>query len=144
MKKIIHHIKLAIKNIANPELIAGGIIAVTVVIVTINTSTVIMQNYTLERDVRVAEQKVAIALAELETQKLKNNYFRSDAFLDIASRKQLSKGLAGEKLIIVPKSVALSYIPADSTKTSVSSDAQTKPNSTSIQKWLKFISGNLD
>jgi cell division protein FtsL len=142
IKKIRFIVKLVIRNITNPELLAGAVIAVTVVAVTINTSSVIMQNYTLERDVQIAEQKVSIAQAELDTQKLKNEYFKSDAFLDIATRKQLSKGANGEKLIIVPKSVALSYVP-----TIASTDKQipktNDDNSSNIHKWLQFLSGNL-
>ena len=144
IKKVSYYLKLLAKNITNPELIAGSVIAVTVVAVTINTSSVIMQNYTLERDVRVAEQKVAIAQQELETQKLKNNYFKSDAFLDIATRKQLSKGLPGEKLIIVPKSVALTYVSSSAVKSDVVISKNEVSTSSNVQKWLQFISGNLD
>ena len=144
IKKATYYLKLLAKNITNPELIAGSVIAVTVVAVTINTSSVIMQNYTLERDVRVAEQKVAIAQQELETQKLKNNYFKSDAFLDIATRKQLSKGLPGEKLIIVPKSVALTYVSSSAVKSDVVISKNEVSTSSNVQKWLQFISGNLD
>ena len=144
IKKITYYLKLLAKNITNPELIAGSVIAITVVAVTINTSSVIMQNYTLERDVRVAEQKVTIAQEELETQKLKNNYFKSDAFLDIATRKQLSKGLPGEKLIIVPKSIALTYVPAGGTKADVVASKDKVSSSSNIHKWMQFISGNLN
>ena len=144
IKKINYIIKLIAKNITNPELIAGSVIAITVVAVTINTSSVIMQNYTLERDVRVAEQKVAIAQAELETQKLENNHYKSDAFLDIASRKQLSKGLPGEKLIIVPKSVALTYVPAKVPKSVNTTNDSHSANSSNVSKWLQFVSGNLE
>ena len=142
IKKISTIFKLVIKNITNPELIAGAVIAVTVVSVTINTSSVIMQNYTLERDVQIAEQKVSIAQSELDTQKLKNNYFKSDAFLDIAARKQLSKGTDGEKLIIVPKSVALSYVAGIAEK-QTSTPQTSNEEKSNIQKWLQFLSGNL-
>ena len=145
IKKLSYYLKLAVKNITNPELVAGVVIAVTVVAVTINTSSVIMQNYTLQRDVQVAEQKVSIAQAELDTQRLRNNYFTSDAFLDIASRKQLSKGAPGEKLIIVPKSVALSYLPAEVPVASTAlSSASAQAGKSNIQKWGQFLSGNLE
>jgi hypothetical protein len=144
IKKLTHYLKLLAKNITNPELIAGSVIAITVVAVTINTSSVIMQNYTLERDVRVAEQKVAIAQEELETQKLKNNYFKSDAFLDIATRKQLSKGLPGEKLIIVPKSVALTYVPVSNVKPNATTSKDDATSGSNVHKWMQFVSGNLN
>ena len=145
VKTLRHYIKLLAQNIGNPELLAGIVIAITVVAVTANTSSVIMQNYTLERDVQVAEQKVAIAQAELDTQRLKNNYYTSDAFLDIAARKQLGKGAAGEKLIIVPKSVAISYTPAIPVNDSntANNDSRSGSQKSNIQKWGLFLSGNL-
>ena len=145
IKKIKWFLALIVKNITNPELIAGAVIAVTVIAVTINTSSVIMQNYTLQRDVQVAEQKVAIAQAELDTQKLRNNYFKSDAFMDIAARKQLSKGAPGEKLIIVPKSVAMSYVPPQTPQTSSNqTSSASKENSSRLHKWALFLTGHLD
>jgi cell division protein FtsL len=145
MNKIKRLLKLVVKNITNPELIAGAVITVTVVAVTINTSAVIMQNYTLQRDVQVAEQKVAIAQAELDTQRLRNNYYKSDAFMDIAARKQLSKGAPGEKLIIVPKSVAMSYVPAQATQAASDQVSQAADKNTSnLHKWARFLSGHLD
>lgn len=145
IKKIKWFLALIVKNITNPELIAGAVIAVTVIAVTINTSSVIMQNYTLQRDVQVAEQKVAIAQAELDTQKLRNNYFKSDAFMDIAARKQLSKGAPGEKLIIVPKSVAMSYVPSQAPQASSNQTSSvSKENSSRLHKWALFLTGHLD
>jgi cell division protein FtsL len=145
IEKFTYLFRLVLKNITNPELIAGIVIAVTVVAVTINTSSVIMQNYTLQRDVQVAEQKVAIAQAELDTQKLRNNYFTSDAFLDIASRKQLSKGAPGEKLIIVPKSVAMLYVTKlKATDSPLPIESPSQNSGSNLQKWGLFLSGKLE
>lgn len=139
-KQIIKYLYLA-KSAATPESLALLVIGVTVVAVTINTSTVIMKNYELERKVRIAEQKVEIAEIELDTQKLQNEYYKTDAFLEIAARRQLSKAAPGEKLIIVPKSVARSYIsrPIESPETS----AANPTISSNFDKWLQFVRGDL-
>ena len=131
------------KRASRPDIIAAVIIAVTVVGVTVNTTAVIMQNYQLEREVRVMQQKVVVAEIELETQKAKNQYYGTDYYLDIAARKQLSKGSAGEKLIIVPKSVALAQLPSDylSSKKTESVDESNLPN---YRKWQQFITGDLN
>jgi len=131
------------RRISKPDVIAAVIIAVTVVGVTINTTAVIMQNYQLERDVRVMQQKVAVAEIELQTQRAKNEYYGTDYYLDIAARKQLSKGSPGEKLIIVPKSVALAQLPSDYERASkvVAEDSSNLPN---YRKWQQFLTGDLN
>ena len=134
-----------LRHITRPDVIAALIISVTVAGVTINTSSVIMQNYQLEREVRAMEQKVSVAQIELETQKAKNQYYATDYYLDIAARKQLSKGASGEKLIIVPKSVAVAKLPVKQETTipdaNIVDDQQSLSN---IQKWRLFLSGDLN
>lgn len=131
----------SLKFLIRPETLGGAIIAVTIIAVTINTSNVILQNYRLERQVLEAEQKVSIATMELDNQKIKNQYYRTDAFLEIAARKQLSKGLPGEKMVIVPKSVALAY--AGSSVESFAKPEYTPEKRNNLQRWLDFLGGNL-
>ena len=140
--KYVHVIVDYAKRASKPDFIAAVIVAATVIGVTINTTSVIMQNYQLERDVRVMEQKVAVAEIELQTQKAKNQYYGTDYYLDIAARKQLSRGSPGEKLIIVPKSTAMAQLPAGYNEVAGEStvDAANLPN---YRKWQMFVTGDL-
>jgi hypothetical protein len=122
------------------EALAAFVIVLTVAAVSYNTSQVILQNYQLQRQVSEAQQQVAIAELEVDNQRLTNEYYKTDAFLDIAARRQLSKGLDGEKLVIVPQSVALSYIPAESTQQQQTRSTEKLSN---LTLWLRFITGNL-
>lgn len=131
-----------LRRATRPDAIAAVIITATVIGVTVNTTAVIMQNYQLERDVRVMQQKVDVAEIELQTQKAKNQYYGTDYYLDIAARKQLSRGSAGEKLVIVPRDTAMAQLPSDYAK----STAQTIADKTSLpnyRKWALFLSGDL-
>jgi hypothetical protein len=143
IKTKVHTTIELVKRVSRPDIIAALIIAVTVIGVTVNTTAVIMQNYQLEREVRVMQQKVVVAEIELETQKAKNQYYGTDYYLDIAARKQLSKGSPGEKLIIVPKSTALAQLPSDYTATEKAEeeDSSKLPN---YRKWQQFITGDLN
>jgi hypothetical protein len=141
IKTITHKGADLVRRASKPDFIAAVIIAATVIGVTVNTSSVIMQNYQLERDVRVMQQKVSVAEIELQTQKAKNQYYGTDYYLDIAARKQLSKGSPSEKLIIVPRNVAVAQLPAGVATTATTvSPASTLPN---IRKWQLFITGDL-
>jgi hypothetical protein len=134
-----------LKRAVKPEVLAFSVVAVVVVAVTINTSFVIMQNYKLERSVRVLEQRVAVADIELETTKAQNDYYATDEYLDIAARKLLSKGVAGEKMIIIPREVALKEVPAEFRDQSRFSQdpAVLRRTESNYEKWLRFLRGDL-
>lgn len=151
MKNVIKPVKrtiLASRELLRTEILAGVVIAVTIIAVSYNTSNVILQNYRLEKDVREAQQKVSIAELELESQRLQNEYYKTDAFLEIAARKQLSKGLPDEKLVIVPKSVALALVPQtediSTTQTTRPSEDLSSEDLNNFEKWIKFLGGNLE
>lgn len=145
IKRLIKVINSFFRALLRPETVAGIVIAVTIIAVSFNTSGVILQNYRLERDVREAKQKVSIAEIELDTQRLKNEYFKTDAFLEVAVRRQLNKGIDGEKLVIVPKSVALSKVPKiEETKQKISDDLSKTTDLSRFEQWMKFLSGDLE
>jgi len=127
------------RKILNLQTATSLLLIITILAVTLSSIDIILKNYELQKDIAVAEQKVSIAQYEVENQKLQNEFYRTDAYLDIAARKQLTVGLAGEKLMIVPKNVALSYIP-----NTVSEDTETNETSeskTPFQEWIDFING---
>jgi cell division protein FtsB len=143
LKNRIEQIATIVRKVFRPEILAAVVVAIAIIAVSYNTSGIILQNYRLEKQVREAQQKVAIAQLELESQALKNKYYQTDAFLDIAARKQLSKGLEGEKLVIVPKSVALSYVNVPKDEENAASVTSKEPKN-NIEKWLYFLSGDLE
>lgn len=139
-QRIIQLTRFVILKVKEPEFIVLTVIAIVVVAVTINTSSVILKNYELERKVRVAEQKVAIAELELENQRAQNAYYATDAYLEIAARRQLSRGAPGEQLIIVPKSVAEKYV----TRPQIVETTPTiESEKSTFQKWVDFLQGDL-
>lgn len=100
----------------------------------------IQRNYQLMKEISVLEQEADIAAQKVANQKLENEYYKSDAFLELAARSQLNKAAPGERLMIVPRSVALAKLPAGSDKIDeVVEVVKTKlPN---WQAWLQFLTG---
>ncbi len=135
--------KLKTKNIAN-YFTFGAIGIYVVAIVSISVAwagtKAIQRNYQLLREVAVLEQEADISRQRVENQKLLNEYYKSDAFLELAARRQLNKAAPGEKLLIVPKEVALSKLP-ESTQDKADSDKDTKADLANWQAWLRFLTG---
>lgn len=86
-----------------------GLIAFGVVVLLVSWSSlrVLQMNYELEKQQSDFVQKNRIEKLENENLKLKNVYYESDEYLELSARRQLNKAAPGEKLYLVPSSVAL-------------------------------------
>jgi cell division protein FtsB len=89
-----------------------GLYALALVAFSVTWSSVriIQKNYELEKSITSLQQQVAILDQQTQNQKLINEYYKTDAYLDLAARKYFSKAAPGEKIIIVPAEVANTYI----------------------------------
>ncbi len=87
-------------------LIGFGIIAVLVSWSGVKT---IESNYVLQKQISEQIQKNDVAKLENTNVALKNEYFKTDEFLELAARRQFGKAAPGETVLIVPKKVSLKY-----------------------------------
>lgn len=118
-----------------------GMLAIVVVALSVSwTSTKIIQrNYGLLKEISVLEQKVRLDELAVENQKLMNEYYKTDAYLEIAARKQFNKALPGEKLMLVPKALAIQKV-SDLIPSQVTGPEQ-KEGLRKWQQWMRFLSG---
>jgi cell division protein FtsB len=129
-----------VKNFFNNRSLGLYVLLIIAVSVTWSSTKVIQKNYELEKQIVRLQQEVDVLDQQTKNQKLKNEYYKTDAYLDIAVRKYFGKALPGERLIVVPKEVGEKYIHQN---TSISV-GQTKQNNSSkfiqnLQKWLNFF-----
>lgn len=88
----------------------GMIIFVMVaLLVTWSGIKVVQTNYDLQKKISVMRQEVELKKLENSNLELRNKYLETDQYLELAARKQYNKALPGEKLLIVPKSVAMAH-----------------------------------
>jgi len=88
-----------------------GLIVFCIIVLLVSWSgvRVIETNYELQQQVaRLAEQN---KLRELENsnQKLSNQYYSTDQYLELQARRQFGKAAPGETVLLVPKHVALAH-----------------------------------
>lgn len=69
----------------------------------------IQTNFELQKQVVRLQQENAVRKLANTNLKLRNQYLNTDQFLELAARRQFGKAASGEKVIIVPKSVALAH-----------------------------------
>ena len=100
----------------------------------------IQTNYGLQRQIASISQQNSVQKLENDNLALKNDYFKSNQYLDVAARQNFGLAAPGEKLIVVPESVALSNtidIPTNAP------DAATKAKQPvyqrNFQSWVDFF-----
>lgn len=121
-------------------LLAFGVIAL---LVTWSGVKVVQTNYELDKKISIAKQRNAISKLENDNLRLKNTYYETNQFLELASRRQFGKALPGEKLFIVPKEVALAKT-VDMPATQIEASGEVDPKSLpkyqqNLNAWSKFL-----
>lgn len=132
----------ALSDVRNIGMIAFGVVAI---LVTWSSIKVVQTNYGLQKQLSELQQKNDVQKLSNENLKLKNQYFETDDYLELAARKYFNKAKEGESLIIVPKDVALKYS-VETTPLKTVADATSLTNKASgnsaeknFNAWLDFL-----
>ena len=119
---------------------AGQVLFVIIVLlVSWSGVKVIKLNYDLQKQIATAKQENEVQKLENSNLALQNEYYNSKQYLDLQARLNFGLANSGEKEMIVPKSVALSYV----SNVNVSSNEPSKiiiPSlQNNIQSWINFF-----
>jgi cell division protein FtsB len=135
IKKIINN-----QDIFNSKNLAVIVFLIISLSVTWSTAKIIQKNYYLQQQINELEQEVAVQQQINQNQKIKNKYFETDSYLEIAARRYFQKSLPGEKLYIVPKDVALSKIkPVETPQEKQESLSDRSFIIKNWQSWINFV-----
>lgn len=122
---------------------ALGLIAFGIIALLVSWSGVksIQTNYELQKQISEASQQNDVAKLENTNLKLRNEYYKTDQFLELAARRQFGKAAPGETLYIVPKSVALANtIDVPTEKTPKTKKVGQKPfYQENFEAWVDFF-----
>lgn len=102
----------------------------------------VQTNYELQKQIARLEQEVEIARLENENLKLSNEYLNTDVFLELAARRQFGKGSPGEKLLIVPKEVAMAKtieIPSPQEEKAKEVETEKPKYQRNLEAWIDFF-----
>jgi cell division protein FtsB len=101
-----------------------------------NTISAIEQNFELQTKVDALSEEVSLLELENENLRLSNEYYKTDAYLELAARDKLDKVAAGESVLVLPDYSDLE-IPTD-----LPSQQGTGPEASEISnfdEWLYFL-----
>lgn len=137
LKKLVNHLT----DVRVLGLLAFGLVAVLITWSGLKTA---KTNYELEKEISRLEQRNDVEQLQNDNLKLKNAYYRSDKYLELAARAKFNKAAPGEKLYLIPEEVELSNTlksPAQTRKAKQAKEARKpKPkHQQNIEAWLEFL-----
>ena len=140
IKKYQHHEFLQqFRDIRFNGFIVFGIL---VLLVSWSGVSVIETNFGLQKQVSQLEQENQVSQLQNNNLKLQNEYYNSNQYLELTARRQFGKGQPGEKLLLVPASIAKKYtvdLPEPS-KQANATPTLTKPLwQRNLESWTNFF-----
>lgn len=108
-EKINTYAKYFIHRSTDIRFIGQVVFVVIVLLVSWSTVQAIQDNYKLQKQVSEMQQENDVQRLKNDNLRIKNKYLETDEFLELAARRQFGKAAPGEKIIVVPKSTAMSF-----------------------------------
>ena len=126
-----------LRDVRARGLLGFGVIAV---MVTWSGVKAVQVNYGLQKQISRLTQENEVQELTNNNLKLKNEYLNTDQFLELAARRQFGLGAPGEKLLIVPKPVALAHTVEPPSKNKTKTTEAPKPAyQRNFQAWIDFF-----
>lgn len=110
LEEVTDHLKNFINSFKDIRNVVLYIFALIVLAITWSGVKTVQVNYELQKKISLIKQQNDVLQLENQNAQLQNQYYQTNQYLDLAARQNL--GLAGqdEKVMLVPKKVALKYV----------------------------------
>ncbi len=144
-EKLKHYTKLATDFIIRLQDVRfTGMVLFVVVVILISWSGVkaIETNYRLQRQISVLQQQNDVQKLRNTNLKLQNEYYRTDQYMELSARQHFGLAAPGEKVLIVPKDVALrntANLPSEVNETKIVQITKQSRIEQNYQDWLNFF-----
>jgi cell division protein FtsB len=132
------------KQLSDVRNIVLYVFALLVLAITWSTIKAIQANYELQKQISEIAQQNQVLSLENQNKALKNKYYETDAFLDLAARQNLGLAAPGEKVLIVPSAVAMKFVDRSviaSTKPQTTTPDTRSKYEKNIEAWRDFMLG---
>lgn len=140
LEKIKTNLKVFIKNLSDLRFLGQVVFVVIILLVSWSGIKAIQTNYELQRKIARMQQEIEVKKLENENLGLENQYLETDTFLELAARRQFGKAAPGEKVYIVPKSVALAHTVESQNQTTTDEQKAEKPKyQQNLEDWVNFF-----
>jgi cell division protein FtsB len=132
------------KQLVDVRNIGLYIFGIVVLAITWSGVKTVQANYELQKKISELNQKNSVLKLENENTDLQNKYLQTDEYLDLSARQNLGLAAPGEKVLIVPKNVAMKNVDSSSISNASSTNSSTDHRSRYVknaESWRDFLLG---
>ena len=123
--------------------VAGlAVFLVVVLLISWSGIKIIDTNYGLQKQITALQQQNQLQTLEDNNLKLQNQYFNTNQYLDVTARQEFGLAAPGEKVLVVPTSVALAHtivIPSLDQQAKVKTVNHQPTYQRNFQAWMNFF-----
>jgi len=133
-----------IRQLADIRNIALIIFGIIVLAIAWSGAKTVQSNYQLQKQIASLRQQNDVLYLQNGNAYLQNQFYGSNEYLELSARQNLGLAAPGEKVMLVPKNVAMKYVdPAladrrDNTAAALDSRSKVTKN---IEAWRDFLLG---
>lgn len=96
-------------------------------------------NYVLQRQIVELQQQNDLQQLENNNLTLQNQYYNNNQYLELSARQNFGLAAPGEKEVVVPKDVALSYIVPEPKAVTPRTNTELPSYQRNMEAWLNFF-----
>ena len=106
----------------------------------------VQTNYELQKQINTLKGQNAVIQLQNQNAALQNQFLRTDQYLELAARQNLGLAAPGEKIMLVPKNVAMKYVdqsllPASAVSINTTSSDKRSKYAQNLEDWRDFLLG---
>jgi len=121
------------------------IFCLTVLAIAWSGAKTVQNNYELQKQIAALKQQNQIIALQNANTTLQNEFYKTDEYLELSARQNLGLAAPGEKVLVIPKSVALKYVdqslvkkPSNPTAAAIDNRSKYTKN---LEAWRDFLLG---
>ncbi len=139
LEQLLHRLTADVQRFSDPRFIGQIVFVIIVLLVSWSGIKSIQTNYTLQKQIGGLRQQNDLQQLKNENQKLQNDYYNSNQYLELSARQNFGLAAPGEKEVIVPASVAASYVTNLPDPATLATAAKPTIQSSNPQYWVNFF-----
>ncbi len=119
------------------------IFAVIVLAITWSGVKTLQTNYELQKQISTLKQQNEVLKLQNDNTALQNQYYQTNQYLELAARQDFGLAAPGEKVLLVPKDVAMKYVDQKLSSQSFSKNTADDRSryAKNFQAWRDFLLG---
>ena len=133
------------RQLADVRNVVLYVFGVLVLAIAWSSARTVQDNYQLQKKISELQQQNRVLSLMNGNTYLQNQFYETEEYLELSARQNLGLAAPGEKVLNVPKSVAMKYVNpalADTRDATTASSIDNRPRYTkNLQAWRDFLLG---